>query len=215
MIRIRKSDNVPESLRKENPTSYNDDDVVSQIYKDQDDKCYLCEMRLVTLGQVEHFKPHTIYPTLKYEWTNLLLACGYCNLRKSSGYLNILNPLENNIEEIIKHKIDYLENKINLVSENTREDVMATISFIERLFNGKNGIRDFKAQKLFSNLQEHMDSFIKALLRYKDNMSDENKNIVIDYLKIDKEYLAFKYVIIVDNPFFKDIFGEYVVWNKV
>lgn len=38
MIRIRKSDNVPESLRKENPTSYNDDDVVSQIYKDQDDK---------------------------------------------------------------------------------------------------------------------------------------------------------------------------------
>lgn len=77
MIRIRKSNLIPESLQKEGCTEYNREDVKKQLLADQYEKCYICERKLITDCQIEHFKSQKEYPHLKTEWTNLLLSCNY------------------------------------------------------------------------------------------------------------------------------------------
>ena len=44
-------------------------------------KCAYCEtpINAKRSGQVEHFKPKALFPTLAYDWDNYFLACGGCN----------------------------------------------------------------------------------------------------------------------------------------
>ena len=117
MIRLRKDSNVPDSLLKDNCNSYSEEDVQKQIDIDHDGKCYICEKIVNNDFQIEHLKPKNKYLELKYEWTNLLLACPFCNQRKSSGFDDILNPLEENIECIVSHGVDFVNGKIDLSSD--------------------------------------------------------------------------------------------------
>ena len=75
MIRICKNADKPQTLDK----SYNTDEVCKQLLMDQNDKCYLCERRLTTDYQVEHFKSQANNGDLKQTWENLFVACGYKN----------------------------------------------------------------------------------------------------------------------------------------
>jgi uncharacterized protein (TIGR02646 family) len=47
-------------------------------------KCAYCESPIAaeSTGEVEHFKPKTLFPSLVYEWSNYFLACGGCNRAK-------------------------------------------------------------------------------------------------------------------------------------
>lgn len=76
MIRICKNADKPQTLDK----SYNTDEVCKQLLMDQNDKCYLCERRLTTDYQVEHFKSQANNGDLKQTWENLFVACGYLSL---------------------------------------------------------------------------------------------------------------------------------------
>ena len=44
-------------------------------------KCCYCEAKVIVVSyqNVEHFRPQSIYPSLAYKWSNLLLACERCN----------------------------------------------------------------------------------------------------------------------------------------
>ena len=57
-------------------------------------KCAFCEsiVTAVSYQNVEHFRPKSIYPSLAYEWENLLFACTVCN----SGYKKTQFPLLDN-----------------------------------------------------------------------------------------------------------------------
>ncbi len=45
--------------------------------------CAYCEIRLGSL-EIEHIQPQSTHPELVTDWSNLLLACGYCNKFKSN-----------------------------------------------------------------------------------------------------------------------------------
>ncbi len=45
--------------------------------------CSYCNMKITFSPQVEHVSPKSLDPTRKVDWTNMLLACGPCNLTKS------------------------------------------------------------------------------------------------------------------------------------
>ncbi len=214
MIRLRKDSNVPDSLLKDNCNSYSEEDVQKQIDIDHDGKCYICEKIVNNDFQIEHLKPKNKYLELKYEWTNLLLACPFCNQRKSSGFDDILNPLEENIECIVSHGVDFVNGKIDLSSDRNDAATLNTINLIERLFNGKAGLRKLKEEKLYQYFAIHIRLFLRAVNKFIVDSSDVNKNLVIDYLKIDKEFLAFKYYIIVCSDNLFDVFHDYIVWNK-
>lgn len=214
MIRLRKDSNVPDSLLKDNCNSYSEEDVQKQIDIDHDGKCYICEKIVNNDFQIEHLKPKNKYLELKYEWTNLLLACPFCNQRKSSGFDDILNPLDENIECIVSHGVDFVNGKIDLSSDRNDAATLNTINLIERLFNGKAGLRKLKEEKLYQYFAIHIRLFLRVVNKFIVDSSDVNKNLVIDYLKIDKEFLAFKYYIIVCSDNLFDVFHDYIVWNK-
>ncbi len=51
-------------------------------------KCAYCEtpINASRSGQVEHFKPKSLFPTLAYDWSNYFLGCGGCNGAKSDKW---------------------------------------------------------------------------------------------------------------------------------
>jgi len=66
-------------------------------------KCYLCETKFDNPQNmdVEHFVPYKDdNDPMKYEWTNLFLACNNCNNYKKTFSDNILNGSSN----ILAHK---------------------------------------------------------------------------------------------------------------
>jgi hypothetical protein len=214
MIRINKTAEIPFSLQIENCTRYDGQDVQDTLYSDHYGKCYLCEQETHKNFEIEHLKPKAggFSPELEFDWTNLFLSCKYCNGRKPNN-LEILNPLNFNIEDVIAHKIDLYLGKIEFYSNSDDPRTLQTIELLYRLFNGKSNIRDIKGKILFDDLNREILNFLKMLLQYKSNSSEKNKQIIIDLLHISKEFLGFKYWIIKDSGMYVE-FHEYMVWNK-
>jgi uncharacterized protein (TIGR02646 family) len=210
MIRVYKSPHLPTSLEKQTGKQYNNEDVKAQLVKDQHCKCYLCEQDTGKDFEIEHLTPQKSGINQTKEWNNLLLSCPYCNKKKSDKF-NILNPLLNNIEDIIEQRI--VENHIYISSSTKVQETEQTVILLNNIFNGLNNIRDTRANRLFKDVQRELNFFMRCLLNFKQNPSPENKGILTDSLKVDKEFLGFKYWIIKDSglePYFKDA----IQWNK-
>lgn len=54
-------------------------------------KCSYCEggINSARSGQVDHFKPKALFPSLAYDWDNYFLACGGCNGAKSDQWPDV------------------------------------------------------------------------------------------------------------------------------
>jgi uncharacterized protein (TIGR02646 family) len=211
MIRVNKSRETPASLLVENCKNYDGQDVKKTLYDDQHGKCYLCEQKTFKSYNIEYYRAKAVgfYPELTFAWINLFLSCPYCNGRKPNAY-DILDPTNNDIEEIISHRIDF-SNSLILFS-NLREGIQEgfTIRLLDILFNGKDQIRDDKTQLLYNDLKTEIEFFLSLLV---DN--ENNKQKIIDSLSIKKEFLAFKYWIIKDNNRLYEEFKGDMTWNKV
>jgi len=215
MIRVRKASSVPASLQNNPCTSYDGQDVQRQLLVDHDEKCYLCEQTTGKSFQIEHLKPKSqdYHPELKYAWSNLFLSCPYCNGRKPNT-LELLDPSAHNIEDIIEHQIDFSTQKILFSSSNTDKETTDNIALLDRLHNGKNGLRDIKAQTFYKELQQQLLGFLSMLTTYQSDPTNENKQAVIDSLCIKKEFLGLKYWLVKENAALLNTFIGYMVWNK-
>lgn len=213
MIRIVKSSLIPPSLLVDNCNHYDGQDVQEALVNDQHQKCYLCEQKTTKSFQIEHHKAKAIYPQLKYIWTNLFLSCPYCNGRKPNDF-DLIDPVHTNIEDIIAHRIDLLTRTAEIVGLRAGVQENFTVSLLDKIFNGKDRLRDIKGEILFKDLEREIVFFLKILLDYETAGTPENKQKVIDSLLITKEFLAFKYWIIKDNPGLYDEFKDHMVWNK-
>lgn len=212
MIRIAKSNTVPESLLL--TKSYDGEDVKRQLFADQHGKCYLCERMVTTDFQIEHLKSQENYPELKTEWTNLLLSCDYCNPKKGSRFGNILNPLDCNIEEIIEQAIDFKSKTVVFESDNNSEQTMNTISLLNTIFNGISKLRKFKESKFYEEIEGILIRFVQKVTIYKLNPSPFAEDVVRQELGIDKELLGFKYWIIKSDAVLAKTFAKDIIWNK-
>ena len=159
MIRICKNADKPQTLDK----SYNTDEVCKQLLMDQNDKCYLCERRLTTDYQVEHFKSQANNGDLKQTWENLFVACGYCNNKKSNKYDDILDPTQYDIETIIEHSNDFVNQKAIFDSDNRTSEVLSTIKLLNLLFNGKLSYRNCREQRFYDEFIQKMNFFSKSI----------------------------------------------------
>jgi uncharacterized protein (TIGR02646 family) len=210
MIRVKKSISAPSALQ----TSYNHQDVCKQLLKDQNDKCYICEQRVVTDYQVDHLQSKHHYPALKQEWSNLFIACSYCNGRKSDND-NILNPSNHNIEEIIIHQNDFKEKKVLFSSTDNSLEVNKTMELLSQLFNGKNKAgRIFKEKRFYEEFLMKISLFLKIVDEYISG-NPAYKEAIDEELREESELLGFKYHIIKDNRTLNEDFGHLIVWNKL
>jgi uncharacterized protein (TIGR02646 family) len=218
MIRVFKSETIPDSLSKENCKKYDEQDIQKALLEDQHGKCYLCEQSTHKDFQIEHFKAQADFTDSKYNWSNLFLSCGFCNGRKSNKY-SLLEPTSHNIEDHISHALDFANKKVVFAINSSPDEIdyalaNDTIQLLNRLFNGKGNIRDVKAQTLYEDLQREINFFLSLLNEYGKNSNNENRQRIKDCLLISKEFLAFKYWILKGLPDFYAVFEQNVVWNK-
>ncbi len=138
MIRVVKNIQAPLSLST--TKKYDGEDVKKQLIEDQSQKCYLCERTLVTDFEIEHLDS----TGGRQDWNNLFLACRYCNGKKLQYYDDILAPNSNNIEELIKQKINgnqALFTSLGYVSN--------TIKLLNSIHNGISKVRNIKEKHFF------------------------------------------------------------------
>jgi hypothetical protein len=144
----------------------------------------------------------------------LFLSCQYCNGRKPNEF-DILDPINDNIEDIISHRISWTTKSATFTSAEVGLQEDYTVRLLDRLFNGKDGIRDIKGEILYKDMEREILFFMELLNTYKNEPTAGNKKRVVDSLLITKEFLAFKYHVIKDHVIFYDEFKDFMVWNKV
>jgi 5-methylcytosine-specific restriction endonuclease McrA len=91
---------IPEALA----SAYKSPEVKELLRRETADKCVYCESKVphVDHGDVEHLRPKSIFPELRFSYENLTFSCGVCNTKKGDFYCNetpLLNPYEDLPEE--------------------------------------------------------------------------------------------------------------------
>ena len=200
MIREYKHKSAPASLVAQ--IKYDGQDVLDQLFADQHDKCYLCEMKVKQFYQVEHLKSHEHFEELKFNWTNLLLSDGYFNGKKKENFDDILNPNQVNIEDVIEQRIDSINRTALFVSSDTSIPTQQTIKLLNRIFNGTYSpkLRKKREEEFYKEVEQKFNAFNKIVLDYLTNPNLQTENAVREELAIDKELLGFKYWVIKDTP---------------
>lgn len=211
MIRVRKSENVPSSLLT--TSQYDGEDVKAQLLEDQHEKCYICERKLGTDFEIEHLRSQEKYSKLQKEWSNLFMACGYCNRKKSSSFDDNLYPLDTNIEDEIEQRIDFSSNKASFVT--TIDDVphQNTVRMLHVFYNGKKKMRVIKEERFFDEAKQKMNRFLEKVNTFLMEPTPANRALVASELSIEQEMLGFKYWVIRDNHLEAE-FKDEIVWNK-
>lgn len=215
MIRVFKSEESPESLSHRK--GYNVDDVTGQLLEDQEGKCYLCERTNCTDYEVDYRHSRSQYPDEVYDWNNLLLICGYCNKKKSGNFDDIVDPLKVNVEELITQRYIPREKRaaFELVQETTSDTApKRTIALLDRIFNGTKSTRTRREERFFEYFMSEMNTFNRAAVNYLESQSDEDRQVVIELLGREKEFLGFKYWVVMRNSRLKETFGPYCKWNR-
>ena len=212
MIRVSKSSNTPQSLLR--TKSYGADDVVIQLSQDSHKKCYLCERVRDTDYNIEHYKSRENNAELVQEWSNLFFSCSYCNGKKLHHFDEILNPLTENIEDLIAQKIDFSHN-IALFSVNTSSPSAGkTIELLNRIYNGTTKMRKHREEELYKYSKKVVNDFQSMALQYLLSPTEALKTAIQEALQIDKELLGFKYWIIKSNSELFSQFENDMIWNR-
>lgn len=70
MVKISKSE-LPQGIVIKTEEDYRSEKVLSILQQDFFDKCYICEEKIPTSINVEHFHSYKNHKHLKYDWENL------------------------------------------------------------------------------------------------------------------------------------------------
>lgn len=213
MIRVGKSDRAPESLST--TKAYDGEDVKQHLLQDQHAKCYLCERILSTDFEIEHLRSQQHNTADRQNWSNLFLACRYCNGKKLSNYDDIVDPTQTNVEMEIKQEIDFSAKKAVFTSLNNSAEIERTIQLLQKIHNGQSFCRKIKEERFFEEILSSVNDFMQLVKVYLDAPSPESASAVRSSLSITKPALGFKYWIIKGNPSLDATFAQDIVWNKV
>jgi uncharacterized protein (TIGR02646 family) len=156
MIRITKPTEVPEILQTKGAEKcdemcrdydkgvrkfkfkgeiYGHKEVKDLLIRIQNDKCVYCETKFThdSPGDIEHFRPKSLYYWLAYDWKNLFLSCEECNRRYKKNNF----PLIKNAGRNKSHHDSRTENPYFINPED--EDPENYISFRGEIIYAKNG----------------------------------------------------------------------------
>lgn len=213
MIKVFKSPNAPNSLA--HGKSYHGRDVQNRLFEDQHGKCYICERKVGTDFEIEHYKSQSNNPDLKYNWRNLLLTCSYCNVKKGDSFDNIVDPVSENVEDIIRQEYDYSEKKFVFYPVLVNETHLSTtIKLLNRIFNGTGKIRTRREEEFRREVFCNLHHFHNRVNEYLSNPCKETSAMLREELSANSELLGLKYWIIKTNSVLESAFSRDMIWNK-
>jgi uncharacterized protein (TIGR02646 family) len=105
---------------------WNNADVRGALFAMHGRSCAYCQKELTnSRGDVDHFRPQSIYPWLKYNFTNYLMSCDTCN----SIYKVAKFPLRNGVTPWPYARAATLANEPRMLLDPSLDDVERFISF--------------------------------------------------------------------------------------
>lgn len=131
--------------------------------------CCYCEGEydVVSYGEIEHFKPKSIYPELMFEYDNMNLACQKCNNNKKEKFDDkLINPTFDDPEKHLRYET-YL-----LIPLDERGKI--TID----MFDINSEERVNRKEKLYTDINERLLLINKWL-----DKIDNNNNAQIEFIK--------------------------------
>lgn len=213
MIRVKKRDVAPAELKTK---GYKDDMVKRAILVDQDDKCYICERKVITDYEVEHLASQSKNKGAVNEWDNLYIACNYCNDKKKTSFDDIKHPDTYNVEDVITHKFDPMKELVEFTTDCTIPGVINTVKLLDRMFNGTNGTtRTLMETRFYNQFKMSFNHFQSVVHDYMSGRTDEMRPVIEKLVDRKSEYLAFKYAVIMQNERLCNDFGYLLRWNKI
>lgn len=183
------------------------DDVKGVLTTMQYGKCYLCENDKAITYEIEHVKAKSLFPALKFEWNNLLLACKHCNSIK--GYFvdkdkknQILDCTDNKV--VVKDLIQFdcnteLMERASISSKNegpTKEEEN-TVKLLNSIFNSTSASKMFDAKRLTDQVTIEVKKLVDWLHKLElDAKTDKKRQDAMDEIDnlLSKEapFTAFK-----------------------
>ncbi len=106
------------------------------------DKCAYCESHIthVDFGDIEHFRPKSLFPQLCFEWDNMLLGCSVCNSPRFKGAnfpeatVNglIVNPVTEDPNDFFSFEFDGETGTANVIDKNPRGETTKNLLGLNR-----------------------------------------------------------------------------------
>jgi len=172
------ADNPTPELKKEVEKlekKYNHDQVKDALKSMFKKKCAFCESTIthIDYGQIEHFKPKSIYPDQCFEWNNFLLSCAICNGTGSKGNKfpleaeggPFINPTTEDPDDFFKFEYDNVLKLFIVYPKNRRAVTMLGIIKLNREDLAERRTKEmFKItmviDKIIKGDQEKLDDFL-------------------------------------------------------
>lgn len=121
---------------------YNQDEVKTKLKDMFHKKCAFCESFIshISYGEIEHFKPKSVYPNLCFDWDNFLLSCSVCNGKANKGDKfplaanggPFINPTIENPDDFFSFEYDRNLNKFIVIPKGERAITMLGIIKLNR-----------------------------------------------------------------------------------
>lgn len=198
--------------------NYNPKEVFDFLAEEFNSKCYICENKNHTSVNIEHFKPHKEDKELKFNLSNLFLACAHCNNIKLGRYDNILDctDSEHDVENWIRYYVDMFPRaSVQITAKRDDEIVKNTVELLNNVYNGTTHQKVFESRNIVKQLQEELMEFQKNLWDYDKTEDKDNKEYykrkIKDHLQKSSGFAAFKRWIIRDNSYLYSEFEEYLL----
>jgi hypothetical protein len=162
---------------------------------------------------VEHIVPHCRDSTLKYDWSNLFLACGHCNGIKHDKYDEILNPTKCDPEEHIALSVEFTNDLIDIVhveSLITDTGTEQTTEMLQIVYNGgSTDMKDIESTNLRNeHLMPNIRLFYQYILNYRLEPSLGYDKKISEEISRSSAFSAFKRKIVREDPELSLIFAE-------
>lgn len=200
MVKVERSYPDPKSLAIEKSKvagKYNCPDVIEQLGRDFNNKCYLCEIYPVQDPEVEHLLPHKNGRILerKFDWENLFWSCGHCNNVKNSTKYDdgILDCCKTDPEKVIFFRIEEDKVIIGAIGD-TDPVVVRTVELLNEIYNKVNTrMRVIKCEVRVKELNKEMNAFYKTIEEYERKGHDSiSCGALRSFLSRSSPFAAFK-----------------------
>ncbi|MCL2045282.1 MAG: HNH endonuclease [Oscillospiraceae bacterium] len=219
MVKLKKSV-LPEGTKINNKNDYQTGIVFQTLYKDCYEKCYICEHKKPLPPVVEHIIAHKGNRDLMLNWSNLLLACSYCNTVKNKREFNegIINPVEIDPEDYILFELSFDEftESVGISHKGDSTDNLLsdkTVKLLNQVYNNtsKRDGQKVSSATLRDFLTRVMRDFYVLVDNYKTEQDTGNYQVIIDEISRSSEFAAFKRQIVRDDPELSIIFADSLV----
>ena len=211
MVRLSKSQ-LPPGVTITSEKDYRKGIVLRTLAEDCHNKCYICEDKSTAIN-VEHIVPHLSDLALKFDWSNLFIACGHCNSIKHTKYDDILDPSKCDPEEHVALSIyvkDDLIDQVQVEALTQDKETAQTVELLSLVYNGgSTDIKEIECSNLRnSHLMPNVRLFYQYILGYREEPDLGYDNMIRVEIDRSSAFAAFKRKIVRDDPELSIIFAD-------